>query len=442
MDRVFTKKYRFHLNSGLAYLSVNTLKHALHWRQSWANFRCIGVSVAAAAAFSGPCLADPNLRPYLDLRYGKSLYTSSESGPFDLDSPSEEPSLGFSIGADIGRHWGAELVLDYVKTNLLDRSSARKLGDYSTAVALFQLRWRNALWRDRLVGYAVLGGGATLGEFSGREDFNFFGGGDDLVATGIAGVGLDYFLTSNLALTVEAKYHFGGDPSLRDGRGGSKAIDSGDVNLTGGLRVYLDHWGAGPARLSSDARPPDDSRVPRGYFVARAGQGFFTGDHRANDLEVESHSGVLGAAGFGVNLSRHWGAEYVMEYARAQLHATGMGDISGYPIATGLLLARWRYPLADGRSVPYVVFGPGFGFAQEGDLDKPRTISGFNADSEWSAVAAVGIGFDYYVEQNVAIGFEVRNTTLFDVDMDFGGRRRSLTMDYVSVSGGLRVFFP
>ncbi|MGE3779693.1 MAG: outer membrane protein [Pirellulaceae bacterium] len=180
----------------------------------------------------------------------------------------------------------------------------------------------------------------------------------------------------------------------------------------------------------------------RGYSVVRLGQGVFTEDDSAGGLEPDRGTGILGAGGFGLNLTRHWGAEYVMEDFRAQLQVSGIGDVSGCPIATGFLRARGRYPLADGRAVPYVVFGLGFSFGQEGNLDKPRSLSGFSAENDWSFAVSAGAGVDYSMDQNIALGIEVRHTALFDVDVNYAGCRQSLSMDYVSISGRVRIFFP
>src|SRR5690606_26894126 len=125
-------------------------------------------------------------------------------------------ALGTGFGVEFGRHWAFEDSLDYVKTNLREADGS-KAGDYSTAIMLGQIMYRHPLWNDRLVPFAMAGGGVGLGEFSGREAFTFDGGGSDYDALGVFGGGFDYFLVDNIALTAQAKYYFGLDPSVRLG---------------------------------------------------------------------------------------------------------------------------------------------------------------------------------------------------------------------------------
>ena len=54
---------------------------------------------------------------------------------------------------------------------------------------------------------------------------------------------------------------------------------------------------------------------------------------------------------------------------------------------------------------------------------------------------AAGVGFDYFLEHNIALNVETRDTFLFDADVSLNGRPMKLDASFVSFSGGLRIFF-
>jgi opacity protein-like surface antigen len=381
-----------------------------------------------------------DIRPYLELRIGKDTFTEPDSiQGLELDNHTRNPSAGMSVGVDLGRHVGVEAALDYNKTSL-QQSSGVKAGDYSVTRALAQVRLRYPLWNDRLVPFLLAGGGVGLGEFSGREDFTFSGGGSGLDILGVVGGGFDYFLVDNVALSLQAKYFFDFNPDFRvDGQ--SRTLTADSVDLTAGLRVYLDHLG----RFSEGGGPEvpaTDSDRFRGYLAFRGGRGFFTNRSTAAGVEIDEVSGLLGEGAIGLNFNHNWGAEFAVNYSRAQLESPPLGDITGYPVFTCALLGRYRYPLLDGRVVPYVVAGGGIGFGEIGDRDQPFAVTQFGGDRDSSAVAALGGGVDYFIEDNVSVGIEAKYTTLFETDVTVAGVPATLSPEFVSLTAGLRIYYP
>jgi opacity protein-like surface antigen len=389
----------------------------------------------------GVAFAEPALRPYLHFHYGKAIYTlPDETSGLELDSPSEEPALGTGFGLEFGRHWAFEYSLDYVKTNLREADGS-KAGDYSTATMLGQIMYRYPVWNDRLVPFAMVGGGVALGEFSGREDFAFDGGGSDYDALGVFGGGFDYFLVDSIALTAQAKYYFGLDPGIRF-QGERPDLTNDAVVLTGGLRVYLDSLGTGDRARASRSDPGRDSDALRGYMALRAGKGYYTDRHTVPGITIERSSGALGNGALGVNFNRYLGAELAIEYARAQITSSTLGSVTGYPVYTGALLGRVRYPLFDDRLSPYVLAGGGIGFGETGDRDQPFSVTGFGGDNDMSGILVIGGGAEFFIEKNVAVGFEVKYTSLFETEVTVFGQPGTLSPDFVSVSGGIRIFYP
>ena len=73
--------------------------------------------------------------------------------------------------------------------------------------------------------------------------------------------------------------------------------------------------------------------------------------------------------------------------------------------------------------------------------DMPQTQSGFNGQRETKLVGAAGAGFDYFIQDNVALTFEVRDTFGMSADVTLNNMPVTLNFDYVSLTGGLRIFF-
>jgi opacity protein-like surface antigen len=380
-----------------------------------------------------------DIRPYLHVRLGADFLTEPDAATnLELEQDSGNPAAGISVGADLGRYLGVEAALDYHKT-ALERPTGGKLGDYSLTRATAEVRLRYPLLADRFVPYAMAGVGAGYGEFSGREDFAFDGGGSDLDFIGVAGAGFDYFVVDNIALTAQAKYVFGFDPEVSD-TGVDRELSGDAVELTAGLRVYADHLGR--RTVGAPLSPPRDSDRRRGYLALKGGRALFTDAETVPGVEIETLSGLFGEGGLGVNFNRHWGAEFDVNYTRAQLVSPALGDVTGYPVFTYTLLGRYRYPLLDDAFVPYVVAGGGIGFGEIGDRDQPFAATQFSADQDSSAVAAFGAGFDYFIEDNFSVGIEAKYTTLFETDVAVAGVPGTLSPDFLALTAGVRIFYP
>lgn len=408
---------------------------------SLSAFLAVTVTPAPSVADCGAGASCYDLRPYFQLRLGQSVFTDPDSVPqAQLESPSIQPAFGATLGADIGRYFGVEFAGDYVKT-ALHHPDDSLIGDYSTLSLLGQARLRYPLWNDRLVPYLFAGGGIGFGEFSGREDFDARIGGSDWAPLGVAGAGTEYFVADNVALGLEAKYQFLFRPEL-DVNSSHPTLTADSFGLMASLRVYLDSL----AQMSQPKGTPStiarDSEALRGYLALRAGSGFFTDPKADSAVGLDDTSGLLGAVAVGMNFNRYLGAELAAEYTRAQLTAPVVGDVAGYPLWTILAQARLRYPVWDDRVTPYVVVGGGVGFGELGDRDTPFTRSGVGGDTKMSPVVAVGAGFEYFLEDNLAIGIEAKHSFLFDTEVEVNGRPADLRPDLVSITAGIRLFFP
>lgn len=389
-----------------------------------------------------------DIRPYLQPRFGVEnsfhYYTQPDAvSGAHLESPSEEPHIGATIGADLGRYWGIEFAYDYIKTNLME-TSGKKAGDYAATTLLGQLRFRYPVLQDRLVPYLLTGGGIGIGEFSGREDFSFTGGGTDTVPVGMIGGGAEYFVMENIALGIEAKYYFAFHPKIRLS-GEQRALTLDGVGVTANMRIYLDQLATGKYAQLGDRRPARDSDAIRGYLSLRGGVAFLTDTNAVPGATFDDTSGPLASLSLGMNFNKHWGAELAFDYTRTQLRSPTLGKITGYPIWTIAALARFRYPLLNDKLSPYVLAGPGVGFGEIGDLDQPASVTGIAGNSgnqDNAFVAVFGAGIDYFIGHNVTFNVEIKRVTFFDTHVKLHGQPKTLSPEFVSVTAGIRVLFP
>lgn len=183
------------------------------------------------------------LRGYLALRAGGAVFTSrDDSVGVELVSPAA-PVGSATLGVNLSRHWGFEVAVDTVETELeaVDTPGIKRLGEYTLLAATAQVRLRYPVMEDRLAPYLVAGGGVGFGEFNDRANpiAQFDVGGDSSwVGLGVVGGGLDYFLADNVAIGVEAKHLFLFESKIKVNQQ-PRDFDLDSVLLTAGIRVFF-----------------------------------------------------------------------------------------------------------------------------------------------------------------------------------------------------------
>jgi opacity protein-like surface antigen len=406
----------------------------------------IVVAVLGVAALGPAAEAKGHrFRPYVAMRLGTMFYTNGDAVPGAVvETPafnatgSRIPTWGVTVGADLSRFWGFEFTYDYAKTEMSSQTVG-SLGDYHTKSLAGQLRLRVPVDDGRLVPYAIAGGGYGTGGYLPGKNFTYPICCRGSAAFGVLGGGLEYFIGPNVAVGVESKYQYLFHPDVTlNGRRQRLTADS--VALTADLRLYLDRMASG-ADVPANPPPAADSGMFSGYLAVRGGDAVFTNPDGAPAVTIDDWSSPLLSASLGANFDRHVGAELAFEYGRAQLRSPTLGKITGYPFWTTLGLLRFREPMLRDRLSPYVVVGGGLGFAQTGDPNVPLSQSGFGSKHNVGTVAAAGLGFDYFLEHNIALNVETRDTFLFDADVSLNGRPMKLDASFVSFTGGLRIFF-
>jgi opacity protein-like surface antigen len=394
------------------------------------------------------------LRDYIVLRVGPAYFTSPDESPFvELENPALEGVIGGAIGVNMTRHLGTELAFEYMETALIQPGTGQKIGEYGLWALLGQARLRYPMRQDRLVPYVVGGIGIGFGEMNDRNFANAglpgrpaipLNGPPDMTFVGVAGAGVEYFVTDNVALGLEAKHYFLTGLDL-EYAGQKTPISFDSLVGTLGMRVFFDP----PPRTGRQGSPAADRDGFRPYLALRAGMAFFTDPDAVPSAELDTPVGFGGLA-FGFNVDRYWGVEYVGEGLPGRLEASlletslsmpGVGEVVEYSVWTNLLQLRLRYPMMEDALVPYVIVGGGLGFAELNDRRVPVDPNSITGDFQSVWVGAVGAGIEYFIANDIAIGVEAKHILFFEPEINLAGRPEKLHLDPLFLNLNLRLFF-
>ena len=187
---------------------------------------------------------------------------------------------------------------------------------------------------------------------------------------------------------------------------------------------------------SSHAVDTDDLR---GYLGVRLGISAAYDTDIGGGLGATPNEQVLGVS-VGLNLGRHLGVELAGDGWERNMRFGGR-TIGEFAMYTGMPLLRARYPLLDGRLTPYALAGLGVAYTEFNDRKRP----GFGIDiggTSWGVAGALGVGLEYFVANNIAIGVETKYIISRDQDIRLNGRQQSLNLDTLLATGGIRLLFP
>jgi opacity protein-like surface antigen len=189
-------------------------------------------------------------RLYFAGRLGVAIQTSSEAAdgvearpmPYAIGGELNE-YFGIAFGLDIRRYLGVELAIEGYEM-VLGIPGVGSVDEYAVYAVMPQVRFRWPLLGDRLVPYAIGGVGAAYAETNDKKprslDVSTSGHTTSVAFT--VGAGLEYFVTSRIAVGAESKYFYSPshpikvDGHLRDGT-------LQGVFASVSLRVYLFDFG-------------------------------------------------------------------------------------------------------------------------------------------------------------------------------------------------------
>jgi opacity protein-like surface antigen len=201
------------------------------------------------------------------------------------------------------------------------------------------------------------------------------------------------------------------------------------------------------AGLGAPVEAADGDQV-RDYFVLRIGPAYLTDPNRSSDVELENPAleNVIGGA-VGANLTRHLGVELAVDYMETALIQPGTGQkIGEYGFWSILGQARLRYPTWQGKLVPYLVTGAGIGIGEMNDRNfanagiNGRPAIPLNGPMDTTFVGTFGAGVEYFVTDNIAVGFEAKHYFLTGLDLEFAGRKTGISTDSIAATVSARVF--
>ena len=356
--------------------------------------------LAAAVLISTPVARAEDsdaVRGYLHLKFRDS---DSRTGVHDY--------YGFGLGANFNRYFGLELSGDRFEIRPKVQGIGT-IGEYGVFAFMPQLRVRYPLFGDRLVPYVIGGGGIGFTDFNDRKP-NAFGltvQSESTTPVATLGAGIEYFIADNIAFTAEFKYLFAGRQTLKVA-GADHTVNPSNPLASVGLRLFYPELKPPPAE---ELREPAPLRL---YFDGRIGFAVPTQTDLGGGIELEpvpsAYFGELAkyfGVGFGVDIGRYLGVELGAEGYEVSLAVRGVGTVVEYAFYAVMPRLRLRYPLGDGRWVPYALAGVGLGHAE--DNDKKPHGAGFDISANTNAVAATaGVGFDYFITKNIALGLQAK----------------------------------
>lgn len=180
--------------------------------------------------------------------------------------------------------------------------------------------------------------------------------------------------------------------------------------------------------LAGTAAAEDSSR-PRYYLHLRA--------QDTNPFGVHDAWGVS----LGANFNRYFGLELAGDTYELDFDPSGYGKIGEYSVFALLPQVRVRYPLLKDRLVPYLVGGVGVAFTEFNDR-KPRGF-GLAVDTESTViVGSVGGGLEYFIDDNIAVGVEVKYLMSGSQTSHVQGEPKRTDVNALLTTLGLRVFYP
>jgi opacity protein-like surface antigen len=389
---------------------------------------CQALAIVALLSATGWAQDSDRPRYYLGLRgHGSNPFTEVH----DL--------FGASVGANLTKYWGVELSADGFERRL--RVNGSSLGEYALVPLVPQVRLRYPFLDGRLTPYVLGGVGVALTEFNDRKRPGF-GVSVDMPAStvvGAIGAGLEYFVADNVAAGVEIKYLIAGDQTVRI-NGARRSEDLDSLYSAVGVRLFFPEHRSTPRVAAADGIPA------RAYIGLQLGAAIATDEGSMPGVELHPEPAAVGPANafiggvVGLDFGRHFGLELMAGGYELRVHSPDRGSVGEEAVYAIIPQLRARYPVLDGRLVPYAVGGIGAGYAEFNDR-KPPGVGFAIEGTSWGIAATLGAGLEYLVASNIAAGFEARYLTSRGHTVKIGeGRTRDANFDAVLLTVGVRIY--
>ena len=133
--------------------------------------------------------------------------------------------------------------------------------------------------------------------------------------------------------------------------------------------------------------------------------------------------------------------EFSAEGFEPNVELRGLGLIAEYAIYNLMPQVRLRYPLLNGRLVPYALAGLGLSYGELNDIKQRGLALTFSHLKNYTVGGALGLGIEYFVARNIAVGMEAKYEILRDHVFEIQGQRTRANLDTVMTTLGFRVYF-
>lgn len=354
--------------------------------------------------------------------------------------------LGGGGGYNITRHWGVEIQGHGTEPDVRSDTFG-KFREFSNITIVPAVRFRYPLGDGRLVPFLTAGLGGSLNEVNDTGNPRIKLDADRYSIVGAIAGGLEYFLADDVAVgtTLHAFIYPDVDTRMvvRDQANRVVMDDRSSTNLTSvaglvHMRVFFGQAGGEGRshRYFLADRGPFDTDDIRVYLYLMGGHTQLFDRDLPGGLELKApgdFNATLGG-GLGVNFSRHWGAEIQLLNSEPNINLSGIGKFAELSNFTVLPLLRFRWPLCDGRLVPFATAGLGVAFNDIGDargeVDQFRvgTVTAPNVRlvDDTTIAGQVGIGAEYFLTRHLSLGVAVPVYFYPDADAEvrFGSAQR------------------
>ena len=375
-------------------------------------------------------------RYYLALRYAESNPVSDA-----------HDAVGLSLGMNLTRHLGVELAADSyeLRTDLDGASfiaSLSSIGDVGVGTLIPQARLRYPLLRDRLVPYLIAGMGLAITQFNDRKidpshTVDLQG---NVSPMGALGGGVEYHVADNIALGLEAKYLIGADQTIEvDGVDHDTSLDAGIIAFS--MRFFY-------PQLDPDHAPGSGaSDATNLYFGVRAGLARPVHEHVFGEVTADVENASIGGVFdqfyglvLGANLGRRVSVEIPFQGYEMKLEHPTFGTLGEYALYAIVPELRLRHQLLQDRLQPYLMGGVGVSYGEFNDGTKSRADLDIDAN-DIGIGATLGVGVEYFVATNIALGAEARYLFARGHQLRIGaGPEMGGDLDSLLLNIGFRVF--
>ena len=182
---------------------------------------------------------------------------------------------------------------------------------------------------------------------------------------------------------------------------------------------------------SSEKRHPNDTG--RFYLYFQTGHAEIVDKDVGGDAFFDTPDGinvVLGGGG-GYNISEHWGIELQAHGTEPDVRSDRYGKFKEFSNITIIPAVRFRWPVGDGRLVPYLTAGIGGSLNEINDTSNPRLR--LRTDKS-SIVGALAAGLEYFFADDVAVGISLHSWIHPDLDTTFTRRDAANVVHHIDQS--------